>query len=304
MGKIEMPGSHATPASKEFALWNLGFRPFYLLASLFAALSIVLWIFQYSGRLPAAYLRSAAWHGHEMLFGYTLAVVAGFLLTAVAQLDRQADAERCRACRAGRAVGGRPRAGAHALRRSRCGRQRRISRCARDRHRQAPGAGWKPAQLFLPRAAPCARPCGARVPPLAPGPAGLARAGEPAGRPRHRSLHHGGDRRPRDPDVHQQRRSGDKRDAQPAGRKVRAHRRARAGGRGLAARSGIGGRGARAARCARARRAPLPVATVAYAPHIPWSGCCTSPTRGWSPTSCCADWRKPASRARSSPSTR
>lgn len=83
MGKIEMPGSHATPASKEFALWNLGFRPFYLLASLFAALSIVLWIFQYSGRLPAAYLRSAAWHGHEMLFGYTLAVVAGFLLTAV-----------------------------------------------------------------------------------------------------------------------------------------------------------------------------------------------------------------------------
>ena len=66
-----------------FALWSLGFRPFYLLASTFAALSILLWICQYTGHLPAAYLSAPAWHGHEMLFGYTLAVVAGFLLTAV-----------------------------------------------------------------------------------------------------------------------------------------------------------------------------------------------------------------------------
>ena len=66
-----------------FALWNLGFRPFYLLASSFAALSILLWVFQYTGHLPAVYVRSPAWHGHEMLYGYTLAVVAGFLLTAV-----------------------------------------------------------------------------------------------------------------------------------------------------------------------------------------------------------------------------
>ncbi len=33
--------------------------------------------------LPAAVLRGSAWHGHEMLFGYALAVVAGFLFTAV-----------------------------------------------------------------------------------------------------------------------------------------------------------------------------------------------------------------------------
>ncbi len=66
-----------------FALWSLGFRPFYLLASLFSAISVLLWAAQYSGVLPFAYLQGHLWHGHEMLFGYTLAVVAGFLLTAV-----------------------------------------------------------------------------------------------------------------------------------------------------------------------------------------------------------------------------
>ena len=84
MIKIEVLAPQANRARRGFALWNLGFRPFYLLASVFAALSILLWICQYTGQLPAAYLRSPAWHGHEMLFGYTLAVVAGFLLTAVA----------------------------------------------------------------------------------------------------------------------------------------------------------------------------------------------------------------------------
>jgi uncharacterized protein involved in response to NO len=73
----------AGPAPRGFALWNLGFRPFYLVAALFAAASLPLWIAQYAGVLPTPYVRSAAWHGHEMLFGYTLAVVAGFLLTAV-----------------------------------------------------------------------------------------------------------------------------------------------------------------------------------------------------------------------------
>jgi uncharacterized protein involved in response to NO len=76
--------AEAAPSSRgAFALWRLGFRPFYLLASAFAALSLALWVAQYTGRLPVAYVRSPAWHGHEMLYGYTMAVVAGFLLTAV-----------------------------------------------------------------------------------------------------------------------------------------------------------------------------------------------------------------------------
>jgi len=49
----EIQRAPADAASDAFALWNLGFRPFYLLASSFAALSILLWIGQYSGGLPA-----------------------------------------------------------------------------------------------------------------------------------------------------------------------------------------------------------------------------------------------------------
>lgn len=83
MLKIEDPLQVAAAPPAGFALWNLGFRPFYLLASIFAALSVPLWVCQYAGLLPSAYVRSPAWHGHEMLYGYTMAVVAGFLFTAV-----------------------------------------------------------------------------------------------------------------------------------------------------------------------------------------------------------------------------
>jgi len=83
MLKTEDPRPRQRADSIGFALWNLGFRPFYLLASSFAALSILLWVCQYTGHLPTMYVRTPSWHAHEMLFGYTLAVVAGFLLTAV-----------------------------------------------------------------------------------------------------------------------------------------------------------------------------------------------------------------------------
>ena len=80
---IDEPRLRPTATPGEFALWSMGFRPFYLLASSFAALSIVLRVCQYTGHLPARYVRTPAWHGHEMLYGYAMAVVAGFLLTAV-----------------------------------------------------------------------------------------------------------------------------------------------------------------------------------------------------------------------------
>lgn len=76
-------------ATGSFALWNLGFRPFYLLASLFSAFSVPLWAAQFSGYLHLAYLQGPAWHAHEMLFGYTIAVIAGFLLTAVRAWTKQ-----------------------------------------------------------------------------------------------------------------------------------------------------------------------------------------------------------------------
>jgi uncharacterized protein involved in response to NO len=69
-------------AGPGFALWALGFRPFYLLASIFAALSIGLWALQFSGLLGRPYLPAPLWHAHEMLFGFTVAVIVGFLFTA------------------------------------------------------------------------------------------------------------------------------------------------------------------------------------------------------------------------------
>jgi len=66
------------------AILGLGFRPFYLLAGLFALVAIPLWVATYTGVLPfSGYLHSLAWHQHEMLFGFAVAVIAGFLLTAV-----------------------------------------------------------------------------------------------------------------------------------------------------------------------------------------------------------------------------
>lgn len=72
----------ANAGPPRFALWQLGFRPFYLLASMFAALSIALWSAQFAGWISHPYLSGAIWHAHEMLFGFTLAVVVGFLFTA------------------------------------------------------------------------------------------------------------------------------------------------------------------------------------------------------------------------------
>lgn len=68
----------------KFALHHLGFRPFFLLASAFAVVSVSVWSWLYHmhGTLPVN-LTPLTWHGHEMIFGYGIAVTAGFLLTAV-----------------------------------------------------------------------------------------------------------------------------------------------------------------------------------------------------------------------------
>jgi uncharacterized protein involved in response to NO len=66
------------------ALLALGFRPFFLLAGLFATLVVPLWLAVWVGRVQlGTALPPAAWHAHEMIFGFVAAVLAGFLLTAV-----------------------------------------------------------------------------------------------------------------------------------------------------------------------------------------------------------------------------
>ena len=65
-------------------LFGLGFRVFFALAGLSALILIVLWNAVFKGTLTAAnYFSPGNWHAHEMLLGYSVAVIAGFLLTAV-----------------------------------------------------------------------------------------------------------------------------------------------------------------------------------------------------------------------------
>jgi len=61
-----------------------GFRPFFLLAAVWAVCAPLWWVGVLTGQAPhLAALPPLSWHVHEMLFGFTGAVVAGFLLTAV-----------------------------------------------------------------------------------------------------------------------------------------------------------------------------------------------------------------------------
>ena len=66
------------------ALLSAGFRPFFLVAGLWAVVALPVWLAVLGGELvlPSAF-DPVAWHAHEMLFGFIQAAVAGFLLTAV-----------------------------------------------------------------------------------------------------------------------------------------------------------------------------------------------------------------------------
>jgi uncharacterized protein involved in response to NO len=61
-----------------------GFRPFFLAASCWAVLALALWLAMLMGRiiLPSRF-DPLSWHVHEMLFGFVMAGVGGFLLTAI-----------------------------------------------------------------------------------------------------------------------------------------------------------------------------------------------------------------------------
>src|SRR5450830_1106760 len=62
---------------------RLGFRPFYVGGALLAALIVPLWVSIFLGWLqltPAS--QPLLWHAHEMLFGFAVAIIVGFLMTA------------------------------------------------------------------------------------------------------------------------------------------------------------------------------------------------------------------------------
>ena len=66
------------------SFFQLGFRPFYAVAAIFAVVALVVWLRAFAGFSgTGVYLHSVVWHSHEMLFGFSAAVIAGFLFTAV-----------------------------------------------------------------------------------------------------------------------------------------------------------------------------------------------------------------------------
>jgi uncharacterized protein involved in response to NO len=61
-----------------------GFRPFFLLAAVWAAFALLTWLCAFLYGVPlASGFSPLAWHRHEMLFGFVGAAIAGFLLTAI-----------------------------------------------------------------------------------------------------------------------------------------------------------------------------------------------------------------------------
>lgn len=79
-----MAGSEPPARAGVWPIAAKGFRPFFLLAGLFATLVVPLWLLVIDGKVHiSSYLDPINWHAHEMVFGFSVAVVAGFLLTAV-----------------------------------------------------------------------------------------------------------------------------------------------------------------------------------------------------------------------------
>ncbi|MEO8407250.1 MAG: NnrS family protein, partial [Oxalobacteraceae bacterium] len=72
--KVSGPGKSSLA---HHPLWALGFRPFYLMAAAFAAVSIPLWLARYFGYVPDLTHITVNWHMHEMVFGFAIAVIIG-----------------------------------------------------------------------------------------------------------------------------------------------------------------------------------------------------------------------------------
>ncbi len=71
--------------NNSFPFSSLAFRPFFFAAGISSVLLMLLWLLIYSFNMPLLQQKIAPqlWHAHEMVFAYTMAVIVGFLLTAV-----------------------------------------------------------------------------------------------------------------------------------------------------------------------------------------------------------------------------
>ena len=69
--------------NEKFSILEAAYRPFFILAAVSSLFYMILWTAFYTFRLNLNFenITPTMWHAHEMLFGYTMAVIAGFLLT-------------------------------------------------------------------------------------------------------------------------------------------------------------------------------------------------------------------------------
>lgn len=79
-----MPGQSKNLFNHPFL--GRGFRPFFLLGAIYSALNLLVWGGFYMGHVvpPDIFFDPISWHAHEMIYGFAMAIISGFLLTAVA----------------------------------------------------------------------------------------------------------------------------------------------------------------------------------------------------------------------------
>ena len=71
-------------------LFSLGFRPFYFAGSLYAVISMGVWIGFLTGHLTIrGPFDGVLWHAHELIYGFAVAILIGFLFTAGSNWSRR-----------------------------------------------------------------------------------------------------------------------------------------------------------------------------------------------------------------------
>src|SRR5438046_7502210 len=85
MGRATVAAAVSRP--RVYQGWPLlasGFRPFFLLGSIYAGLAVLVWLPVFYGELTlTSTFAPRDWHVHEMLYGFLPAVITGFLFTAI-----------------------------------------------------------------------------------------------------------------------------------------------------------------------------------------------------------------------------
>ncbi|HRY06063.1 MAG TPA: NnrS family protein, partial [Hyphomicrobiaceae bacterium] len=90
MTQTQFTSAKQSSRASQAVFFSYGFRPFFLGASLYAAFAMLLWlswiaIHALNASLTWMTISGApyVWHAHEMVFGFALAALTGFLLTAI-----------------------------------------------------------------------------------------------------------------------------------------------------------------------------------------------------------------------------